>query len=927
MKINPIRIKNKWSHLSLYLSITSFTLVYSILFVSTVRLKSVKPEVVNYITRERISINEGWRFFKYDSLSDNLIYDVRPAVSGYRDDRPADSKPTEAEGVVVGQNVLKAWILPSGNDFIKDSKRHYVRPAGNPGSSFPFVKSNFDDSSWKNINLPHDWAIEGPFITGEDAGVGGSMGRLPSPGVAWYRKKLEIPKSDTDRSIFLDIDGAMSYAMVWLNGNLVGGWPFGYSSFRLNLTPYIIPGGVNQLAIRLDNPPSSSRWYPGAGIYRNVWLTKTNPVHVGQWGTFITTPEVTSLSAKIKLSVSIDNDSKIKADIKVITQVYILDSNNKIAGTAVLSFQPLTGTVEAGGKLKIEGSAILNNPRLWGPPPTQVPNRYVAVTTLLQADKEVDKYETPFGIRSLRFDANSGIYINGELIKIKGVDMHHDLGSLGSAFNYRAAERQLEILKEMGCNAIRMSHNPPAPELLELTDRMGFLVIDEAFDVWVRKKTALDFSLIFPDWYEQDLRALVRRDRNNPSVIIWSFGNEVGEQYTAEEGAALAKELSNIIKEEDNTRATTSAMNYAKPDMPFPASMDLISLNYQGEGIRNTPEFEGTTRIRTEPQYSAFHSKFPDKVVLSSEAASAFSSRGIYMFPVSKEISSPVKDGMGGDSRIQQVSSYELYAVDFGSSADKVFKYQDQNPFVAGHFVWTGWDHLGEPTPYYHSRSSYCGIIDLAGFKKDRFYLYQSYWRPELPMAHILPHWNWPERVGEITPVHVFTSGDEAELFLNGKSLGRKKKGQFEYRLRWDDVKYEPGTLKVMAFKNGKLWAEDTVETTGEPANLIAKADRKTIKPDGKDLVFITVQVADNKNRTVPRSSNLIEFSIDGPGVIVATDNGDPTDMTPFPSHKRKAFSGMAIVIVRSDPSKTGLIKVTAKSTGLRDAVVEVYSN
>lgn len=885
-----------------------------------------QPSGLTRISRERISINEGWRFFKYDSISDNLIYDERPKVRGYRDDRPADSKPTEGEIVKASQKVLKPWILPSGNDFIKDASKRYVRPEGNPGSSFPFVKSNFDDSSWKNVNLPHDWAIQGPFITGEDAGVGGSMGRLPTPGVAWYRKKLEIPESDAGKSIFLDVDGAMSYAMVWLNGNLVGGWPFGYTSFRLDLTPYIVPGGENQLAIRLDNPPSSSRWYPGAGIYRNVWLTKTYPVHVGQWGTFVTTSDVSSVSATINMVVNVDNDSKNNANFKAVTHIFILGEKNNKTGNAVLTFQPVTGMVEAGKKVKVESSATLKNPRLWGPPPTQVPDRYVAVTTLFQDDKPVDQYETLFGIRSLRFDANSGIYINGELIKIKGVDMHHDLGALGAAFNNRAAERQLEILREMGCNAIRMSHNPPAPELLELTDRMGFLVMDEAFDVWVRRKTPLDFSIIFPDWYEQDLRALVRRDRNSPSVIMWSFGNEVGEQYTAEEGAALAQKLNDIVKEEDNTRATTSAMNYAKPDMPFPASMDIISLNYQGEGIRNTPEFAGTNRIRTEPQYSAFHAKFPGKVVLSSEAASAFSSRGIYLFPVSKEISSPIKDGIGGDSKIRQVSSYELYAVDFGSSADKVFMYQDQNPYVAGQFVWTGWDHLGEPTPYYQSRSSYCGIIDLAGFKKDRFYIYQSYWRPELPMAHILPHWNWPERVGEVTPVHVFTSGDEAELFLNGKSLGRKKKGQYEYRLHWDDVKYEAGALKVVAYRNGKKWAEDLVETTGVATKLEAKADRNIIKSDGKDLSFITVQIADNNNRMVPLSDNQINFSIEGPGEIVATDNGDPTNMVPFPSHERKAFNGLALVMVRSDAGKTGIIKVKAKSPGLIDAIVEVKS-
>jgi beta-galactosidase len=922
-----MRIFTQRIYFNLYVRIVLVNLGCLVLFSCKSNPEDAQHSGPKIISRERISINEGWRFFIYDSISDNLIYDERPKVRGYRDDRPADSKPTEGEIVEASQKVLKPWILPSGNDFIKDASKRYVRPEGNPGSNFPFVQSDFDDYSWKIVNIPHDWAIQGPFISGEDAGVGGSMGRLPTPGVAWYRKKLEFPKSDAGKSIFLDVDGAMSYAMVWLNGYLVGGWPFGYASWRLDLTPYVVPGGENQLAIRLDNPPSSSRWYPGGGIYRNVWLTKTNPVHVSQWGTFVTTCDVSVISATINLIVDIDNDSRHNATIKAVTQIFILDANNNKTGDAVLTFQPVNGIVKAGKKLKVECSATLKNPRLWGPPPTQIPNRYAAVTILLQDEKPVDQYETPFGIRSLRFDPNSGIYINEELVKIKGVDQHHDLGALGTAFNTRAAERQLEILREMGCNAIRMSHNPPAPELLELTDRMGFLVMDEAFDVWVRRKTPLDFSLIFPDWHEQDLRALVRRDRNNPSVIMWSFGNEVGEQYTGVQGAALAETLNNIIKEEDNTRATTSAMNYAKPDMPFPAAMDVISLNYQGEGIRNTPEFEGTNRIRTSPQYLAFHTKFPDKVILSSEAASAFSSRGIYLFPVSEDISGPVRDGRGGDSKIRQVSSYELYAVDFGSSADKVFMYQDQNPYVAGQFMWTGWDHIGEPTPYYQSRSSYCGIIDLAGFKKDRFYIYQSYWRPELPMAHILPHWNWPERVGEVTPVHVFTSGDEAELFLNGKSLGRKKKGQYEYRLRWDDVKYEAGALKVVAYKNGKKWAEDLVETTGVATKLEAKADRNIIKSDGRDLSFITVQIADNENRMVPLSDNQINFSIEGPGEIVATDNGDPTNMVPFPSHERKAFNGLALVIVRSIAGKSGTITIKAKSPGLKETSVKLKSN
>jgi beta-galactosidase len=878
--------------------------------------------------RERISINEDWRFHKYDAeeKADGLIYDVRPEVKDKDDVVAADAMPTEAVEIEATQTALKPWILPTGNDFIKDPAKRHVRPDGNPHSNFPYVQGDFNDRSWERVNLPHDWAIKGPFQKGWGAEVGGSVGRLPSPGVAWYRKKLDIPAADAGRYIFLDVDGAMSYAIVWLNSKLVGGWPYGYASWRVDLTPYVLPGGENQLAIRLDNPPSSSRWYPGGGIYRNVWLTKTQPVHVGQWGTFVMTPEVSKASATIDLEVTIDNDSKADATVGAITDVFALDAEGNKTGDAVASFEPLKTSVAAGKSAKVEGSVTLENPRLWGPPPTQTPHLYVAVTTLRKDDKPVDQYEMRFGIRSLRFDPDTGIYVNGEHIKIKGVNQHHDLGALGAAFNTRAAERQLEILSEMGCNAIHMAHNPPAPELLELTDRMGFLVMDEIFDVWERKKTPLDFHLIFPDWHEQDTRAFVRRDRNHPSVIMWSFGNEVGEQYTAEQGAAVAKRLHDIVKQEDPTRPTTTAMNWAKPNMPLSEVPDVISLNYQGEGIRDAPAYSGLKGIRTSPLYPGFHEEFPDKVILSSENAAALSSRGTYLFPVIDGISAPVKDGVGGDPKNRYVSAYELYTAEFGSSADKVFASLDKHPYVAGGFVWSGWDYLGEPTPYYLSRSSYFGIIDLAGFKKDRFYLYESRWRPDLPMVHILPHWTWPERVGQITPVHVFTSGDEAELFLNGKSLGRKKKDQYEYRLRWDDVVYEPGELKVVAFKDGKEWATDIMRTAGSACQMDLKPDRATISADGRDLSFVTLAVQDSNGIMVPGANNLIRFFVSGPGEIVATDNGDPTNLVPFPSHEREAFSGLALVIIRSKPHESGQITITAKSQGLKEAQVVVKS-
>ncbi|MDX1283786.1 MAG: beta-galactosidase GalB, partial [Draconibacterium sp.] len=517
-----------------------------------------------------------------------------------------------------------------------------------------------------------------------------------------------------------------------------------------------------------------------------------------------------------------------------------------------------------------------------------------------------------------------GLLVNGEHIPVKGVNQHHDLGCLGAAFNIRAAERQLEILQEMGCNAIRTAHNPPAPDLLDLCDEMGFLVIDEIFDVWERKKTPHDFHLIFPDWYEADTRSFIRRDRNHPSVISWSFGNEVGEQFTDVAGVAVAKKLYQIVKDEDSTRPATASMNFAKPHMPFSEHMDIISLNYQGEGIRNAPAYKGLKGINTPPLYPAFHEKYPDKLIVSSENAAALSSRGTYFFPVSNEISAPVKTGDGGDPINQFVSSYELYTAPFGSSADKVFASLDKHPYVAGGFIWSGWDYLGEPTPYYSARSSYYGVIDLAGFKKDRFYLYQSHWRPDYPMVHILPHWNWQDREGKTTPVHVFTSGDEAELFINGKSQGRKKKGEYEYRLRWDDIKYESGEIKAVAYKNGEKWAEKIIKTTEEAAKLEAFSDRNNIKSDGKDLAFITVEIHDKNGLIVPTANNEIIFSIEGPGKIIATDNGDPRDLTAFPSLKRNAFNGFALVVIQSEKENEGTIIVKAESTGLNATEVKI---
>ncbi|MCA9239128.1 MAG: hypothetical protein KDA37_02960, partial [Planctomycetales bacterium] len=522
---------------------------------------------------------------KYATMEevDPLIYDERPEVRDTRDFRPADEMPTEAERVASSKAVLKPWVLPTANGLIREASEQHPRPSGNPGEDFAFVKPDFDESHWSQVDLPHDWAISGPFMEGWRVAVGGGMGRLPSPGVAWYRKKLTVPDSDQGRSIFLDVDGAMSYAIVWCNGRLVGGWPFGYASWRVDLTPYLNFGGENQLAIRLDNPPDSSRWYPGGGIYRNVWLTKTAPQRVGHWGVFITTPEVSKETATVQLQAKVENESDAKATMEVFTQVFELDKAGNRSTQAVATIDRVTLHLGAGERKEVTGSTALDNPRLWGPPPTQAPHLYEAVTTVSRGGRVVDRVQTRFGVRDVRFDPDHGVYINDQLITIKGANQHHDLGALGAAFHVRAAERQLEMLRKMGCNAIRMSHNPPAPELLDLADRMGFLVIDETFDVWERKKAPLDFHLIFPDWSEPDTRAMVRRDRNHPSVILWSIGNEVGEQYTGEEGAQVARRLHDIVKQEDPTRPTTTAMNFSKPHMPLPAVVEVVSLNYQGE--------------------------------------------------------------------------------------------------------------------------------------------------------------------------------------------------------------------------------------------------------------------------------------------------------------------------------------------------------
>jgi beta-galactosidase len=776
-----------------------------------------------------------------------------------------------------------------------------------------YTQPGFDDSRWRSLDLPHDWGVEGPF----KMEYPGETAKLPWWGVAWYRRHLEIPAADQGRRFFLDVDGAMSYSTVWLNGQCVGGWPYGYSSWRVDLTPFVKFGADNVLAIRLDNPKESSRWYPGGGIYRNVWLVKTAPVRVAHWGTQVTTPEVSRQAATVKIQVRLDNATDTATAVEVKHEIFELDAAGH-RGKSIASCATPGLKIPAQQSASGESQLVLKSPRLWS---IEQPLRYLVATTVEQNGRSVDVCETPFGIRTFAFTADQGFFLNGSPVDLKGVCMHHDLGALGTALNLRALERQLEILKEMGCNAIRTSHNPPAPELLDFCDRMGLVVMAESFDCWRTGKNKNDYHVLYPEWHEQDLRALVRRDRNHPCVVLWSSGNEVPDQDKPE-GPAIARKHAAIIQSEDATRPVTTAVSSKKGGFSgFQKEFDVFGWNYQPA------------------HYGEFRTANTDLPMVGSETSSCVSSRGEYFFPVSEN-----KDHGKVDF---QVSSYDLYAPEWATTPDAEFEGQDKNPFVAGEFVWTGFDYLGEPTPYNWdltnllnftdpaqqakakaelaaqgkinspARSSYFGILDLAGFRKDRYYLYQARWRPEIPLAHILPHWNWPERVGQVTPVHVYTSGDAAELFLNGRSLGLKKRGAFQYRLRWDDVNYEPGELKVVAYKNGQQWATNAVRTTGTAALLSLEADRATIRSDGHDLSFITVLVRDGDGLLVPRAKNAIRFEIEGPGEIVVTDNGDPTCLEPFRSTERQAFNGLALVVVRAKPGQAGEIKLTAKSPGL----------
>lgn len=784
----------------------------------------------------------------------------------------------------------------------------------------------FDDSSWETVRVPHDWAISGPFNRENDLqrtpviedGVESEMihtartGGLPITGTGWYRKVLHIPAESKGKRIYIEFDGVMCNSTVYINGKEVGFRPFGYISFSYELTDHIKFGEDNLLAVKVNPEPFSSRWYPGAGIYRNVRLVTVDPVHVAYNGTYLTTPEVSSDKAKVNIKTEVVNqednnsnnnkektNSKTKGGQTVALTTRIINPE----GEEIINCISEENIVD---RYTFEQKLTVKNPELWD---IDDPQLYKAISVIKIDGREVDSYQTRFGIRTISFDNEQGFFLNGKQRKLKGVCQHHDLGPLGAAVNYRGIERQLEILQEMGCNAIRTSHNPPAPELLDLCDKMGFLVIDEAFDEWTEGKVGNGYHKYFDEWAEIDLRAMIKRDRNHPCIIMWSIGNEIREQLM-QDGAKVGKFLTEICHDEDSTRPVTAGFNRSDEaiDNGLAATVDIQGWNYKYY------------------LYEKYHEEHSDWIMYGSETESCTSSRGEYFFPVEEEEEAKIRPN-------HHVTSYDLAGPPWAYSPDYEFAAQDDCEYMLGEFVWTGFDYLGEPTPYrteWPSRSSYFGIIDLCGIPKDRYYLYQSHWSDK-QVLHLLPHWNWEGREGEITPVHCYTSFDKVELFLNGKSLGVKEKNPDEvfgrYRLIWDNVKYEPGTLKVVAYdQEGSPAMTEEVKTAGKPAALELKPDRETIAADGDDLCYVKVSIVDKEGNLCPRADNLINFFVDGPAEIVGVGNGDQTSLESFQANYRQAFNGKCMLILRSWKDQPGEIKVKAKSEGLADAEIVIGS-
>ena len=782
---------------------------------------------------------------------------------------------------------------------VKVLDAHWKFQKGNFEDAF---KANFNDSKWESVTVPHDWAIYGPFDkkvdiqnvaivqNGENVATEktGRTGALPHIGTAWYRNTFTLPKEAKGKKVLLLFEGAMSEPQVYLNGKKVGEWAYGYSYFYFDVSRFI-QEGANTVAVKLSNKEFASRWYPGAGLYRKVSVIIKNNESIDQWGQFITTPFISDAVAKVNIKTKASGENT-----RLVTTIFDAEGHKVSAEESSLRFGK-----EFDQNLKVE------NPKLWSP---ETPYLYKAVAQLYVGNELKDEVATRFGIREIKYEANKGFSLNGKVTKFKGVCLHHDLGPLGAAVNKAALRRQLTILKDMGCNAIRSSHNMPSFEQLELADEMGFLFLAESFDEWVLPKVENGYHRFFDEYAEKDIVNLVQATRNHPSIVMWSSGNEVPDQW-GEAGVKRAKWLQEIFHREDPTRPVTVGMDQVKATMEsgFGALLDIPGLNY---------------RVHL---YDEAFKKFPQGFILGSETASTVSSRGIYKFPVVQEKMKQYPDF--------QSSSYDLEACSWSNVPDEDFVLQDDKPWVIGEFVWTGFDYLGEPTPYdesWPSRSSYFGINDLAGLPKDRYYLYRSRWNTKATTLHILPHWNWEGREGKTTPIFVYTNYESAELFVNGKSMGIQKKNnttpQNRYRLMWMDVKYEPGTVKVVAFnKNGQPVAEKELKTAGKPYKIVLAPDREVVQANGDDLSFVTVSVVDKNGIPCPTATNQLKFKVTGNGSFRAACNGDATSLELFHKPTMKLFSGKLVVLVQSS-NNAGTINIAVSGDGLKTGKVALKS-
>jgi len=774
---------------------------------------------------------------------------------------------------------------------------------------------DFDDAGWRKLNLPHDWAIEGPFDSKYNARTGG----LPVHGIGWYRKHFNIESSHKNKVISVEFDGAMNNAQVWVNGNLVGERPYGYIGFEFDISKYIEFGKDNVIAVKLSPEDLAARWYSGAGIYRNVHLKINNAIHIPQYGTYITTPTVTKEKATVIIKTRIANQNTKEKSAKLNTRIYAPNGEcvSDISSDIILQVNN-----EGNTKDEIE----IQNPQLWD---IETPQLYTAVSCVTDGSKMLDCYTTKFGIRKIAYSRENGFQLNDKTVKLNGVCLHHDLGPIGAAVNRRAIERQLQIMQSMGVNALRTSHNPPSPEVLDVCDSMGIVVQVEAFDEWKLGKVPNGYHKFFDKWHETDLRDMIKRDRNHPSVIMWSIGNEILEQGK-KDGWMITKELTDICHDEDPTRPTTAGFNYYPA--PFTNKLadyiDIIGLNYWPLNYQEVMDMD--------PKY----------IVYGSETSSLTSSRGVYDLTLDAY----------PDKSTNHVSSYDvIVGPPWAYPPDVEFEQQEKVTSSLGEFIWTGIDYLGEPTPYggrdnstngywnddWPSHSSYFAPVDLCGFPKDRYYLYQSQWTKE-PMVHVLPHWNWEGKKGQNIPVYAYTNCEEVELFINGKSYGKKVKGvdltpipaefhffdkgtyMSKYRLSWN-VPYQPGELKVVAYTNGKEMAEKTITTSAAPYKIELTADRSNISADGQDLSFITVRALDKNGIPCPLADNKITFEVSGNGTIAGVGNGNQASLESLQGDNIKLFSGMALLIVKSTETK-GMINITASSEGLENSQIELIT-